>query len=150
MSDSLSWIDNADRKRIRELAARSAELIAAVRRDLEMQRLSFDRQGSTNFEGPALNSRAGVCRDTASAQRRALFRKLLRSPELGAALSAGRPPCLGLEDRGAEGARTLTGYKPLSERKNVAKLGLTRRAPRHSLRHTQKGHSGRERQASRY
>ena len=106
---------------------------------------------STNVEGPTLNSRAGVYRHTASAQRRALFRKLLRSAEIGAALSVERPPRLSFEDRGAEHVENDDRARNFSESARLAKAQFDE-AGRHAIScdTPKKDIRGRERRASRY
>jgi hypothetical protein len=82
MSGSLSWIDNADLKRIRATVARSADVIAAARRDLEKHRRWVDRQPLTSSEELKLSPQPAGYQHTASAQRRTVFRRLLRTPDI--------------------------------------------------------------------
>lgn len=48
MSDSLSWIDDADNKRIRGIVRCSVDVIAAARQDLEEHRCHLDNQLSSD------------------------------------------------------------------------------------------------------
>ncbi|HUU23962.1 MAG TPA: hypothetical protein VMW68_00135 [Methyloceanibacter sp.] len=98
MSDSLSWIDNSDHKRIKGIVYRSTDVIAAARRDLERHWMAVER--SPTGEGVTHPSRH-VDR-AASAQRRALFRQLLHSPEMRDALPPKRPPRAALTESTAE------------------------------------------------
>lgn len=80
MSDSLSWIDDADHKRIRGMVRRSAEVIAAARHNLEEHHVPTDSQPSTDLLKRELSSRPATQRKVTSAQRRARLRQLLRNP----------------------------------------------------------------------
>jgi len=79
MSDSLSWIDDADHTRIMGIVRRSADVIAAARNDLEDHPGSADSQLSTDLFRREL-SRPETPRKVTSAQRRARLRELLRNP----------------------------------------------------------------------
>jgi len=81
MSDSLSWIDDADHKRIKGMVRRSADVITAARRDLGEHHAPVDSQPSTDLPKRELSSRPATQRQVTSAQRRARFRQLLRNPD---------------------------------------------------------------------
>jgi len=87
MSDGLTPVDNSDHERIRGLLARSANVIAAARQELVKRSPSVDPHPLMHSENGKLSSHAALYSRTASAQRRALFRELLRAPELSAASS---------------------------------------------------------------
>ena len=80
MSDSLSWIDDADTKRIRGILTRSVDVIAAARQDLEEHRCCVDNRLSTELLKRELSSQPANQQRMTSAQRRAFFRQLLRTP----------------------------------------------------------------------
>jgi hypothetical protein len=82
MSDSLSWIDDANYTRIMGIVGRSADVIAAARHDLEEHHGSADSQPSTDLLKGELSSRPATQRKVTSAQRRARLRQLLRNPNL--------------------------------------------------------------------
>jgi len=100
MSDSLSWIDKSDHERIRGLLARSVDVIAAARQELERRSPSVDRHCLTHSEKGKLSSGTTVYPQAASAQRRAVFRELLRAPELSDTSSRERS-CLSLANTAA-------------------------------------------------
>jgi len=81
MPNSLSWIDNADIKKIRGIVARSADVIAAARQDIEEHRCLVDGQRSTDLRKLELSSQPADHQQVASAHRRALFRRSLRTPD---------------------------------------------------------------------
>jgi cell wall hydrolase len=78
MSDSPSWIDNSDKERIRGIVTRSADVIVAARRDLE--ECCADNRLSTEFLKREFVFQPANQRLMTSAQRRAFFRQLLRTP----------------------------------------------------------------------
>jgi cell wall hydrolase len=80
MSDSLSWIDDADTTRIRGILARSVDVIAAMRQDLDEHRCCVDNRLSTELLKRELSCQPATQRRVASAQRRARLRQLLRNP----------------------------------------------------------------------
>ena len=80
MSDSLSWIDDADSERIEGLVRRSAEVIAAARRDLEEQHVTAHNRLPADLPKRELPSPPATQRQVTSAQRRARLRQLLRNP----------------------------------------------------------------------
>jgi hypothetical protein len=100
MSDGLSWIDNSDHERIRGLLARSVDVIAAARQELESRSPSVDPSPLAHSERGKLSSGAALYPQAASAQRRAVFRELLRAPELSATSSPERS-CLSLANTAA-------------------------------------------------
>ncbi len=79
MSDSRSWIDDADHKRIKGIVRRSADVIAAARHDLEEPNAPADSQPLTDLPKRELSSRPAT-RQVSSAHRRARLRQLLRNP----------------------------------------------------------------------
>ncbi len=79
MSDSLSWIDDADHTRIMGIMRRSADVIAAARHDLEEHPDSANSQPSTDLLKGELSSRPATQRKVTSAQRRARLRQLLQN-----------------------------------------------------------------------
>lgn len=85
MSDSTSWIGHSDHRRIQGILSRSADVIAAARCDLESHRLAIEPRDPTKVDEQKLYAPARGYRDMATAERRALFRQLLRSPEVSAA-----------------------------------------------------------------
>jgi Cell Wall Hydrolase len=80
MSDSLSWIDDTDTRRIRGILARSVDVIAAARQDLEEHRCCVDNRLSTGLLKRASSCQPATPRQVTSAQRRARLRQLLRNP----------------------------------------------------------------------
>jgi len=80
MSDSLSWIDDADHTRIMGIVRRSTDVIAAARHDLEDHSGSADSRASPDLFKRELSSRPATPRKVTSAQRRARLRELLRNP----------------------------------------------------------------------
>jgi hypothetical protein len=80
MSDSLSWIDDADARRIRGILARSVDVIAAARQDLDEHRCSVDNRLSTEILKRESSCRPATQQRMTSAQRRARLRQLLRNP----------------------------------------------------------------------
>ena len=80
MSGSLNWIDDADTRRIRGILARSVDVIAAARQDLDEHRCCVDNRLSTESLKRELSCQPATQRQVMSAQRRARLRQLLRSP----------------------------------------------------------------------
>lgn len=81
MSDSLSWVDDAENRRIRGILARSMDVIAAARQDLEEDRCCLENQLSTDLLKRDLSYQSASQQQTTSAERRARFRQLLRNPD---------------------------------------------------------------------
>ena len=82
MSDSLNWIDGADIKRINRLLTRSADVVATAREELEEHHAPANGQPLGDLQGRELLFRPATQRQVTSAQRRELFRHLLRTPKL--------------------------------------------------------------------
>jgi len=137
MSDSTSWSGHSDHRRIRGIISRSADVIAAARRDLESNSIERD---PTKLDGQKLSPRASVYRDMASAERRALFRQLLRSPEVNAAQPerSARPNLkVTRVEHGGDGGTSVSR----STKNHDARLGEAPRRP--EPRNTQKEESRR-------
>lgn len=81
MSDSLSWIDDADIARIKGIAKRSVDAIVIARQDLEKHHAPTDSLPSADLSERELLCRSTTQQHVTSAQRRARLRRLLRNPE---------------------------------------------------------------------
>jgi N-acetylmuramoyl-L-alanine amidase len=112
MSDSPSWIDNADNERIREIVTRSADVIVAARQDLEEYGCCVDSRRSTELPKREFVFQPADQQLMTSAQRRAFFRQLLRTPTPDLAI---RPPRKGRNLLAAEHFKERVGATSSSE-----------------------------------
>ena len=102
MSDSLSWIDDADIARIRGILTRSVDAIVIARQDLEKNHAATDSLPSAVLPERELLCRSTTQQHVTSAQRRARLRRLLRNPENAATASDEAIRTLRVDPRGAE------------------------------------------------